>query len=170
MPETVLPRELEERIDAFLRAGNLVVSDVRGDGGDDFVLAVGGWNAIYGGGGADTLIGGQGDDTFIYRGSSEAAAGEIVDGVAGTDTVLVVGSTTFNSTVASPSGRPCCTNQRKPSAVLGHCMGCTWQRLRTVGSSSWAAALAKINRVRPAGSSKVFSKVLAVMVFIRSAG
>lgn len=41
---------------AFLRAGNLVVSDVRG-GGDDVVLAVGGWNAIYGGGGADTLVG-----------------------------------------------------------------------------------------------------------------
>ena len=53
-----------------------------------------------GGNGADTLIGGQGDDTFVYRGTSEAAAGEIVDGVAGTDTVLVVGSTTFNSTVA----------------------------------------------------------------------
>ena len=44
------------------------------------------------------------------------------------------------------------------------------QRLRMVGSSWCAASVAKMNLTAPGGSSRVLSSVLAVMMFMRSAG
>jgi RTX calcium-binding nonapeptide repeat (4 copies) len=46
-------------------------------------------NAIVGGGGADTLTGGAKRDFFQYVASSDAVAGETVDGGAGTDAIIV---------------------------------------------------------------------------------
>ena len=85
--------------------GNAGADYIHGYDGNDSLSGdnspgAGGNDTLVGGNGADTMNGGLGDDVFVYRGSSEAAAGELVDGVSGTDTVLVVGSTTFNSGVA----------------------------------------------------------------------
>ena len=49
-------------------------------------------------------------------------------------------------------------------------MVCVWQRLRMVGRSCCVASVASTNLTSPGGSSRVLSKVLAVMVFMRSAG
>jgi Ca2+-binding RTX toxin-like protein len=46
-------------------------------------------NTIVGGGGADTLTGGAKRDFFQYVASSDAVAGETVDGGAGTDAIIV---------------------------------------------------------------------------------
>jgi serralysin len=46
-------------------------------------------NTIVGGGGADTLTGGAKNDFFQYVDSSDAVAGETVDGGAGTDAIIV---------------------------------------------------------------------------------
>ena len=44
------------------------------------------------------------------------------------------------------------------------------QRLRMVGSNWWADSVARTNFTSPGGSSSVFSKALAVMPFMSSAG
>jgi Ca2+-binding RTX toxin-like protein len=64
--------------------------------GDDVVIARFGHDTVFGGAGNDTLdggpgrdvlIGGAGDDVFVIDASCEVAAGDVVDGGAGTDKV-----------------------------------------------------------------------------------
>ena len=73
------------------------------------------------------------------------------------------------STSPCPPGLAVC-NQANASSKAGQTMLWPRQRLRMVGSSWWAALVAKTNLTAPGGSSSVLSSVLAVIPFIRSAG
>ncbi|MCA6245069.1 MAG: hypothetical protein IM666_15060, partial [Phenylobacterium sp.] len=72
------------------------VDSLFGQGGNDTLVGDLGNDTLQGGAGTDSLVGGANDDTFIYAASSETAAGEVVDGGAGTDTVRVTGTTVFD--------------------------------------------------------------------------
>jgi Ca2+-binding RTX toxin-like protein len=60
-----------------------------GLGGDDKLSGGAGNDTLSGGAGRDRLYGGDGDDSFIYNFRDSVAAGEIVDGGAGLDTIYV---------------------------------------------------------------------------------
>jgi Ca2+-binding RTX toxin-like protein len=72
------------------------VDSLSGLAGNDTLVGDAGNDTLSGGAGADSLVGGANDDTFIYTATSETAAGEVVDGGAGTDTVRVTGATVFD--------------------------------------------------------------------------
>jgi Ca2+-binding RTX toxin-like protein len=72
------------------------VDSLSGLAGNDTLVGDAGNDTLSGGAGADSLVGGANDDTFIYTATSETAAGEVVDGGSGTDTVRVTGATVFD--------------------------------------------------------------------------
>ncbi|MCA6231193.1 MAG: calcium-binding protein, partial [Phenylobacterium sp.] len=72
------------------------VDSLSGLAGNDTLIGDAGNDTLSGGAGADSLVGGANDDTFIYTATSETAAGEVVDGGSGTDTVRVTGATVFD--------------------------------------------------------------------------
>jgi Ca2+-binding RTX toxin-like protein len=80
----------------FTGAGLTQLLDSVGDlyicntGADSVFAGIGG-DLIRGQGGADNLHGGVGDDTFEYASPSDVTAGEIIDGGAGSDTLLMLG-------------------------------------------------------------------------------
>ena len=59
-----------------------------GGGGADAITGSSQNDTITGGAGADTMVGGAGNDTFVYNSANEFAAGETIDGGAGTGDVL----------------------------------------------------------------------------------
>ena len=60
-----------------------------GTSGADTITGTSSWDRIVGGDGADTLSGGDGLDWFQYFAGGEAAAGEVVNGDAGVDALLL---------------------------------------------------------------------------------
>jgi Ca2+-binding RTX toxin-like protein len=67
---------------------------VIGGAGSDTLTGGAGNDTINGNAGADSLSGGAGNDTFVIDGANEAAAGEVINGGDGTDTVQFVASAT----------------------------------------------------------------------------
>ena len=65
-----------------------------GGAGSDTLTGGAGNDTITGNGGADNLSGGAGNDTFIIDGANEGAAGEVITGGDGTDTVQFAASAT----------------------------------------------------------------------------
>ncbi|MCA6361056.1 calcium-binding protein, partial [Phenylobacterium sp.] len=80
--------------------GSAISDTITGGAGDDVLSGGNGDDTLAGGAGTDNLAGGAGDDTFIYTTTTDAAAGETVDGGGGTDTVRVTGATVFTPTVS----------------------------------------------------------------------
>lgn len=69
----------------WLPGGSIAV--LQGNATDDILTGTSGNDVLYGRAGADMLSGGEGDDTFLYTGSTEMAATEIVDGGGNIDTI-----------------------------------------------------------------------------------
>ena len=65
---------------------NAVIA-LNGAGGVENLIGSSGNDSLTGGAGADVLAGGNGNDTFVYANAADAAAGETVNGDAGTNTV-----------------------------------------------------------------------------------
>ena len=63
-------------------------ADMRGGGGNDTITGGVGADTIEGGAGADTINGRAGDDTLVIRSPGDVAAGEVINGGGGTDTLL----------------------------------------------------------------------------------
>ena len=82
-------------VDLILAGAGL--DSLSGGAGADTLSGETGADTLFGGGGADSLLGGAGDDVFLYSGTVEALAGEIVDGVSGNDTVRVTVSTDLSA-------------------------------------------------------------------------
>ncbi|MCK6454070.1 MAG: hypothetical protein L6R19_24915, partial [Alphaproteobacteria bacterium] len=63
-----------------------------GGAGRDLVLGFDGADTMDGGAGADALIGGGGNDVFVITDASDFAAGEVIQGLGGSDVVLFAGT------------------------------------------------------------------------------
>jgi VCBS repeat-containing protein len=64
--------------------------------GRDSILAGSGNDTIYGGAGADTLLGGEGNDLFVVS-PTDIAAGEVINGSTGLDTIFATGVIDFTA-------------------------------------------------------------------------
>jgi Ca2+-binding RTX toxin-like protein len=67
--------------------GSAAADSISGLGGADTLVGGGGNDTLLGGAGADSLSGGLGDDLFLFTAGSDIAAGETIDGGAGTNTL-----------------------------------------------------------------------------------
>ena len=73
-----------------------------GFGGIDTLTGGAAADSIFGGAGADTLSGGAGNDTF-YLANGDFASGELIDGGADTDAIVLTNATTVNFTSGTVS-------------------------------------------------------------------
>jgi Ca2+-binding RTX toxin-like protein len=95
---------LEKNVTVF--TGDINNNTLTGDGADDFINGKGGNDTLTGNGGADYIIGGTGSDSMygglgddaFQIGAFELAAGEVIDGGTGIDTLLF---TTSSPSVSS---------------------------------------------------------------------
>jgi Ca2+-binding RTX toxin-like protein len=71
--------------------GSSLADDLRGGTGNDTLSGLAGDDTLTGGVGNDTMAGGDGDDTFSVAGTE--AQGDSFDGGAGSDAILVTGTT-----------------------------------------------------------------------------
>ena len=90
--------------DTFVFGGDSAQRIV-GNTGNNSLDGFGGADTLEGGGGADTLFGGNDDDIFDYRASADLAAGESIDGGAGTgDAIQLFNNSSYNLALAAISG------------------------------------------------------------------
>jgi Ca2+-binding RTX toxin-like protein len=112
-----------------------------GFGGSDILTGGAGADSIVGGAGADTLSGGAGNDTF-YLANGDFAAGELIDGGADADAIVLTNPTTVNFTNGTVSNIETLT-------------GSTGNDTVTMSAAQWAG----LNAINLGGGTNILNVV-----------